>query len=319
MLKKILKITAYVLGAVLLLVGAVLLYFNFKGLPSYPVDLPDFALEKTDSATVARGKYLVNQTCALCHLADDRTLSGKLMEDGPFGVWYTPNITNHPTKGLGRYSDAELLYLLRTGIKKDGVMSAPFMSRFTHTADEDLEAIIAFLRSDDPMVAGKDVEQPAPKPSILAKILINLAFKPMPYPEKKIVAPPTSDQVAYGKYLATSVLECYGCHSANFQTNDMMVPENSAGYFGGGNSFQREAGSKEVVYSANLTMHPEYGIGKWTVEDFKNAVKYGQRPGGPSLAAVMPKFSLKDEDIEAIWAYLQTVPIQENEVLRAMQ
>ena len=63
------------------------------------------------------------------------------------------------------------------------------------------------------------------------------------------------------------------------------------------------------VKSRNITHHPEYGIGKWNIDQFKNAIRDGVRPDGTALNAVMPKLAiLTDHEIESIWAYLQTVP-----------
>ncbi|MCB0546578.1 MAG: hypothetical protein KDD19_03265 [Phaeodactylibacter sp.] len=36
-------------------------------------------------------------------------------------------------------------------------------------------------------------------------------YKPLPYDGQPIVAPPATDQIAYGKYLATEMYECAGC------------------------------------------------------------------------------------------------------------
>jgi hypothetical protein len=72
------------------------------------------------------------------------------------------------------------------------------------------------------------------RPSLLAKLLTNTVMKPLPYPSQPIVAPPRSDRVAFGRYLAYS-LDCFSCHSADFKKVDMLAPEKSAGFMGGGN------------------------------------------------------------------------------------
>lgn len=66
------------------------------------------------------------------------------------GKIYSQNITQDSTYGIGNWTDAELLYLLRTGIKKDGQYIPPYMAKLTVTSDQDINAIISFLRSDDP-------------------------------------------------------------------------------------------------------------------------------------------------------------------------
>ncbi len=319
-MKKALKIIGIVLGAVVLLIAAVALYFNIKGIPHYEVNAPDITVE-LDSARVARGEFIVNQTCAICHLGDDGNFSGRLMEKDPdFGTFYAQNITQHPEAGIGKYTDGELMYLFRTGIKRDGQYALPFMPRFNHMSDEDVKSVIAYLRSDARRVQPVDVKQPPQEPTLLAKILANLAFKPLPYPGKEIIAPAPTDKVAYGKYLLTGVLECYGCHSESFETVDVINPENSPGYLAGGNMLKHPQFETELVPSANITMHPEKGLGKWTEEQFAQAVRFGQGADGKGLSPAMPKYTLlTDEDISAIWAYLQTVPVQEGVTLEAKQ
>ncbi len=304
------------IGAIAFLLAAAALYFNIKGIPTYEVHAPDITVEPTPERA-ARGEYLVNQTCTTCHLGKDGKLSGALMEDDPaFGAWYAANITQHPEAGIGKYTDGELMYLLRTGIKRDGRFAPSFMPRFNLLSDEDLKSIIAYLRSDASRVQPVATPQPPHEPTLLAKVVINLAMKPLPYPETEVTAPPASDRVAHGKYLVDGAMMCFMCHSASFETLDELNPENSEGYLAGGNMVHSPQDHTAIKPSANLTMHPELGLGAWTEEQFANAVRFGQRPDGKSLSPAMPKYTLMtDEDISAIWAYLQTVPPVEKNVL----
>ena len=98
---------------------------------------------------------------------------------------------------------------------------------------------------------------------------------------------------------------------------NMEEPEKSGGYLGGGNPMLSPEDGKTVVYSANITMDKETGIGNWTEEQFIHAVRFGQRPDGKPLRQPMAPFSaLTDEEASAIWAYLQTAPPIRNEVSR---
>jgi mono/diheme cytochrome c family protein len=181
------------------------------------------------------------------------------------------------------------------------------MVKLPHMSDEDLDSIIAFLRSDDPRVAAADADPPGvTQPSFLAKTLSHGPFKPLPYPTKPIVTPSKTDAVAYGRYL-THNLDCYTCHSASFTSMNVLEPEKSAGYLGGGNKL-KDASGKDI-YSANLTSDPETGIGNWTEADFVRAMKKGFRPDGRVLHYPMEaKPALDDEEAAAIYAYLLTVP-----------
>ena len=180
-------------------------------------------------------------------------------------------------------------------------------------SDEDLHSVVAFLRSDDPMVAPVSADPPGKtQPSFLTKALSHAVFKPLPYPKGPIPTPAPTDKVAYGRYL-TSNLGCYSCHSADFKTVNDLEPERSAGYFGGGNSLGDMNG--EVVLSANLTPDDETGIGKWSEEDFARTLRTGVRPDKTVLRYPMgPIPELTPEDSSAIYAFLRTVPKIHNAV-----
>ncbi len=129
----------------------------------------------------------------------------------------------------------------------------------------------------------------------------------MPLDTSPKLAPDTTDKVAYGKYISTALFDCSGCLSLSFETHNILEPEKTPGFMGGGNVILDDDFKK--VKSRNITPHPEYGIGKWNIDQFKNAVRDGIRPDGTTLNAVMPKLAiLTDHEIESIWAYLQTVP-----------
>lgn len=314
-MKKALKIVGILVGSITLLTVLGAVYINIKGIPQYENKAPELTV-RVDSVGLAEGARFASMMCANCHRSDDGKLGGSLQKDAAdFGEIYAPNITQHPEYGITHYSDGELAYLLRTGIEKDGTYSPPYMIKLPHLSDEDMNNLIAFLRSAHPMVQPSDHQTPPSKPNFLAKLLCNVAFKPLPYPNKPIPTPNVADKVNYGKYLATAKYDCYACHSADFKTADLLVPENSEGYFGGGNPLKDLDGHPNT--SANLTMDKETGLGNWTEEQFIRAVKTGIRPNGPSLRYPMiPYAAMTDEEVSAIWAYLQTVPIIHNPINR---
>ena len=256
--------------------------------------------------------------CAGCHLDNDTgTLAGKHMIDLPaqFGSAHSANITRDPETGIGTYTDGELAYLLRTGITRDGRYTPPWMVKLPNMADEDLLDVIAFLRSDDPLVRPVKVKRPASKPSLLTKVLCRVAFKPMPYPAAPITAPDPSDKIAHGRYLVQARAMCFSCHSADFAKIDDLAPERSAGYLGGGNSMPDMNG--RIVKTSNITPDPETGIGKWTEDEFVRAVRFGVRPDNTVVVYPMVPFpELSDDESRAIYAYLRTVPPIKNAVAR---
>ena len=316
-MKKVLKMGAILISGLLVVLFAAVLFINFRGIPSYDVEKLDYTVQLTPEK-VMHGKKLAGMLCANCHMNPETgRLNGTHMRDAPpeFGEIYSANITQDMEHGIGRYTDGELVYLLRTGIKRNGNYAPPYMAKLPAMADEDIDASIAFLRSDDELVQAVNTPAQASKPSFITKLLCNVAFKPLPMPEGKINRPDTTDQIALGRYLAHN-LDCYSCHSADFKTNDFLTPEHSKGYFGGGNKPLNRNG--EVVFTANLTPDSETGIGNWTEERFVKALKYGLKDGEPALQYPMtPYTSLTDYEAAAIFKYLKTIPAIKNKVNRA--
>ncbi|MBV6443471.1 MAG: hypothetical protein EPGJADBJ_05227 [Saprospiraceae bacterium] len=314
-MKNFLRFLGYLLGGFILLVLGLATWVNLSSFPKYEPKSIKVAIP-VDSATLAQGRKIVETECVLCHLGEDGKLSGRLFSpsSGPFGEFWSRNITKHPEKGIGTYTDGELAYLLRTGIKRNGDWAGPYMTN-PNLSDADLGAVIAYLRSDAPLVQPSESHPPAPKYSFLAKALIKLGvFAPKFYDIQPVATPPVSDKIAFGRYLATARYACFRCHSASFETNDDFTPENSKGYFGGGNPV--EDAELKPTLSANLTMSKNHGLGNWTESQFHEAVRAGQRPDGHILSNAMPRFGLlSEEEISSIWAYLQTVPVLENNIV----
>lgn len=313
-MKKALKIVGIGTGLIVLLLALAALYNQVADTPSYAVNAPDLQVQ-LNSSRIARGAKIISATCSYCHQGENGQLDGRLLVDDPaFAIIYGPNITQDTAAGIGTYTDGELVHLLRTGIKKNGKLVMPMMAKMPHMADEDVYSIIAYLRSSSPKVQASAKEQPAPKLGFVGKALSRLVFRPLSLPEAPIPFPDTNDRVAYGKYLATDLMECANCHSASFETYNVVEPQKSPGYFAGGNTVA--IAGKGSLLSPNITMHPEKGIGKWDEATFIKAVKYRQHPNGTELNPIMPNYGAYSEsEIAAVWAYLQTIPVSGNDVL----
>ena len=319
-MKKTLKILAYTVGTLALLLVLVLGYFHFKGIPNYkynpPAEIVNLKVPR-DSAHVARGKVIGTMHCVECHANAEGKMTVKPIGDLPamFGELHSLNITQDKKYGIGNWTDGELYYFLRTGIHKDGRWSPPFMPKYSLLADEDVYSLIAWLRSDDPRLAPDIHELPPNRFNLVVKILGNTLFGPPPLPQKHIVIPDTTQRIAYGKYVADALSNCYACHSGDILKVDMLVPEKSFGYYGGGIPMRNAAG--ETVFSANLTMDKASGIGNWTEEEFIAAVRFGKKPQGGTLSRPMaPHSMLTDAEVKAIFTYLKTVPVVKNPVQR---
>ncbi len=315
-MKKFLKILGILIGIMVLAIAGTAAWVSLTDVPTHETKNLDIQIP-TDSLSIANGAKIARTVCAYCHQGESGKLDGRLFspESEGFGDIWSGNLTHHPTAGLGRYKDGEIAYLLRTGIKRDGKLAGPFMF-FPNLSDQDLAAVIAFLRSDAPEVQPSEVVRSS-KFSFLAKALIKFgAFNPLDYDANPRLAPPATDQVAFGRYLATARYDCASCHSASFETNNILEPEKSPGYLAGGNPIADQEFNH--IPSRNITPHPEHGIGKWSKEQFVAAVRSGIRPDGKAMSTAMPRFVLQDSvEINAIWAYLQTVPAMETTVAKA--
>jgi mono/diheme cytochrome c family protein len=151
-------------------------------------------------------------------------------------------------------------------------------------------------------------------------------------------APPAADKVARGRYLVT-ISGCNDCHTpwkptANGAEPDMSrmlsghpegltmppapaLPEGPWVVTAAGTN-TAWSGPWGVSFTANLTPHPETGLGKWTVRNFKDTIRTGRhlgrgRPILPPMPIPMYKH-MTDDDLEAVFAYLQSIPAIRNQV-----
>jgi mono/diheme cytochrome c family protein len=117
------------------------------------------------------------------------------------------------------------------------------------------------------------------------------------YPARaELPAAPSPEVIAKGKAL-TEAGDCASCHTA-----DPSKP------FAGGKRIDTPFGG---IYSANLTPDLNTGIGRWTDDDFRRAMRYGERPDGANYypAFPYPHFTkMTRDDAFAIRAYLNTLP-----------
>jgi hypothetical protein len=121
--------------------------------------------------------------------------------------------------------------------------------------------------------------------------------------------------VQYGRYLAVNLYSCYACHSADFKSLNEQTPEQSHGFFGGGNTLLTMDG--KPIKSSNITFH-ESGIGKWDLPTFGHALRNGIVPGKPALRYPMEPYArLTDREVEAIYTYLKSIPKLDNKVPRS--
>ncbi|QJW91222.1 c-type cytochrome [Spirosoma taeanense] len=312
--KKIFKRIGQALGVLVLVIGGFCAYVALTPIRSYDPPTPPVIQVKVTEARVKRGEVIAQLQCMACHADNNNRVTGKRLDELPalFGTIYSRNITQDKEKGIGNWTDGEIIYFLRTGIRRDGTIA--FMPKYNLMADEDIKSVVAWLRSDRFPVQPSNQEAPPSEYSFVAKLLPWTLIKPNNYPAHLIPLPDSTKPAQMGKYVATAVGDCYGCHSANYLDLDSEHPERTKGYFAGGSKFTGEDGKS--ILSANLTFDDETGIGKkYTKEQFIRAVKMGVRPDGSVLRYPMgPRPALSDQEVGAIYEYLRTVPRQHNNI-----
>src|SRR5207342_3082438 len=86
-----------------------------------------------------------------------------------------------------------------------------------------------------------------------------------------------------------------------------------------------EEGKLFTARPSNITPDPETGIGKWSDAQIRIAIREGKRPpnsqnGGTLIGPPMPfgqYRGIADADIDAVVAYLRTVPAVKNAVAKS--
>lgn len=306
-LTRIIKWTSALLIALivcLFIAGNVL--YNKK----YDAPFPDIHASN-DSLVILRGKHLVFSTahCVECHYKPGDSLKvvhgenvalagGGFPFQFPGGIFYAPNISSDKKTGIGNFTDGEIARALRFGVKRDGSVLIPAME-YQNLSDEDLTAIISFLRTIPPV----DYKVPENDYNILGKAILAFMIrpaKPKTTPPTKVLADTT---IEYGKYIAESISSCRGCHTERSQNTGAYIGEELAG----GLVEPVPGDPTKILIAPNLTPDPETGhLFNWTFEQFKNRFRQGKL----IPQSIMPwgQYKHLDEtELLAIWKYLHSV------------
>ena len=257
---------------------------------------------------VERGSYLVNtiMTCGNCHtpkgppaVVAGKDFSGGLTWDEPPFKVTAPNITQDNETGIGAWTDAQIKTMLLTGKNPHGIQEAEVMPTafYPILTPGDLNSIVAYLRTLKPV--SNKVPDPIYK--------IALPHHVFPGAEKAYSQADLNDKLKRGFYLVT-IGHCMECHTP-FAPPGGPDFANSLGK--GGREFPGPWG---VSKSRNITSHKTAGIGDWTDAEIKTAITQGKRKDGTPLKGPMGYqyyAKMADADLDAIIAYLRTLPPKE--------
>jgi mono/diheme cytochrome c family protein len=265
------------------------------------------------AADVARGRYVFGATggCG-CHTPPKgQPNAGGRKYEGAFGTVYSSNITPDRQTGIGGWTDDQIVTAIRLGRRPNGERLLPVhpFPVFNGMAEEDLRAIVAFLRTTQPVNRQNQPKRLVPLFESVFLPAWLAAFAPRETPPPK--APTTG--VARGEYLVKAVGHCGECHTPRTMT---MATDNSRFLAGNPKGPEDQA-------MPNITPDRETGIGGWSVEEIADYLGSGNKPDGDVAGGLMAEViegtlsgykDLTKADRLAIAEYLKTIPPIRNKI-----
>jgi mono/diheme cytochrome c family protein len=250
-----------------------------------------------------KGQYLAKAAgCAGCHtdVASGAVVySGGRLLQTPFGKFFGPNITPHPTAGIGKWSESDLRRAIRFGERPDGshyFPSFPYPS-FSGMTDGDIRDLWAFLRTLPPSERiNKNHE---------LKFPFGFRWLVLPWkwlffaPGPLIPQPEGNPLVARGAYVASALGHCTECHT----------PRNSLG----GLIKERTLAGGLIAEGRTPNLTPTR-LARWTDPQLSEYLRTGTTPEGDVPSEAMDEVirnstsSLTPGDLTALVAYLRNLP-----------
>ena len=215
-MKRVLKWIGMGVGSLLglLLVAGVVLFFmgsarlnKTYSFPASNITIP------TDAVSIELGKHRAEVLCQGCHGKD---LSGinNWFSAGPLGTIDSANLTaGADGVGLAYTSDEDYVRAIRHGIDPEGKpIFMPAVTSTAHLSDEDLGAIIAYIKSVPPVDHKTNGQYFTPLAKILlgAGVLGKLPAESVSH-EVNVASPEPGVNVEVGEYMANTN-DCHLCH-----------------------------------------------------------------------------------------------------------
>lgn len=292
-MKKVFKWLGIVLGSLVgvILLAAIVLFLigNARLTKNYDFAPSNLTLP-TDAASIEFGKHRVETLCQGCHGADLGGIVG-WFSDPALGSIDSANLTSGEG-GIGDdFTTEDFVRAIRHGVRQNGEpLFMPAVASTAYLSDEDLAAIIAYVKTVPPVdrvTHGKNFT-PLAKILYAAGVLPALPVEYVSH-DVHVTAPERGASAAYGEYLINTN-DCRICHGQ--ELNGAKSPDPT-----------------KTWISPNLTPGGELGF--WTEEQFIQTLRTGITPSGRQLTDEMPWKDYRnfyDEELRAIWLYLQSLP-----------
>jgi mono/diheme cytochrome c family protein len=254
----------------------------------------------------ARGAQIfVIGGCASCHAAPKSEGEARLLLQGgvrlvsPFGTFVAPNISPHPERGIGRWTEAEFVTAMMLGTSPDGrhyYPAFPYAS-YARMRQEDVRDLFAWLRTlpvSDRANAPHELGFPfTVRRGLGLWKLLNLS--PAPVLDLALA----SEAVKRGQYLVEGPGHCGECHTKRDFTGGLVL----SSWLGGAPNPE----GKGTI--PNLTP----GALTWAASDIAYYLESGFTPdfdsaGGAMVEVIRNTSRLPPADRDAIAAYLKAVP-----------
>jgi mono/diheme cytochrome c family protein len=321
-MKRFLKWAGLGLGVLagLLFVSLAVIYFKTEERLTRIYTLPEESVViSMDAEFIARGRHIFQfRGCEACHSEgevvdlpeaeqtpnahlnlpsrDVPHMEGNIYLDDPaVGRVVASNLTSGLGGVASGYTDGGWARAIRHGVRADGTPLL-FMpsTEFYFLSDEDLAAVIAYLKSAPPV----DHELPSSMISWTGRIVMTLVpaitFIPaelIPHEAPRPVAPAPGITAAYGEYLTYS---CKVCHGLSMSGGPIPGLPSS------------------WPPSPNLTFGAGSALPSWSEAGFIDTIRTGTTPEGRKVRGeYMPWGSYKfmsEEELKAVWVYLQSLP-----------
>lgn len=284
-------------------VFAIIAAFAVFWFVTIPAVVPASALPSY-TPNLANGEVVFNAGgCSSCHAVkgEPRTmLGGGLALPSPYGTFYVPNISPHPTNGIGKWSEADFVTAMMKGTSPDGAHlypSFPYTS-YQHARVNDVRDLFAYLKTLPPL-SGRVRPHDLKFPFNIRRLLGGWKFlfldgKPF------VPDPKQSAQWNRGAYLVNSFGHCAECHS----------PRNFLGAIVASQRFAGGPNPEGEGWVPNIT---QKGLKDWSEADIAILLKSGDLPDGDSVGGSMVPVvkntsQLSDEDRAAMATYLKSLP-----------